>query len=184
MRTGDWQGRGEQFQPAERATTAAGAATAVRTWYVPWVRLGDTGTEAHAADFVQFGAQAMTQRALRTKLVEQVLGLNERIPRDVALKQLPPAPRHFLFGEQDRAFRQEDRWPSQSLRRPADEVDAGPTCILLTLFYRRTSKSARQAAHDRLRPPPISGGYFRRIRYRVLAQSVSRVVHSSRSRRP
>lgn len=109
-------------------------------------RLGDASTGAHAADFVQLGAQAMTQRALRTQLIEQVLGLDERVARDIPLKQLPPAPRHFLFGEQDRAFRQEDRRLSAfaSLDRPAKSI------LNLIAVYLRCSTAARRNRQGKL----------------------------------
>src|SRR5688572_26028248 len=50
------------------------------------------------SNLVQFGAQAMAQRAFRTQLIEQCLSLGKRIARHVAFEQLPPTARNFLLG--------------------------------------------------------------------------------------
>lgn len=47
---------------------------------------GDAGADTHAADFFQFGAQAVPQGALRTQLIEQVLGLHQGVTGHIALK--------------------------------------------------------------------------------------------------
>ncbi|HVT97660.1 MAG TPA: hypothetical protein VHE33_09145, partial [Acidobacteriaceae bacterium] len=53
------------------------------------------------AKLFQFAAEAVPQRALGTQFVQQYLGLDERIGRDLGLyEQLSPATGNFLFGEQ------------------------------------------------------------------------------------